>query len=82
MKNWNGTIRVSGIIADVNVVIQSKTRWRGSGTIVLDARDEVMCLYYTGRLEKTEIGSIAIDGCKKENGLCMFTFAGAGAILI
>lgn len=82
MKKWNGTIRVNGVSADVSVTVKSASDWSGSGTAVDDIDGEITGLYYTGRLAKTSIGSIAVTDCKTENGSLAFAFTGAGDSLI
>ncbi len=78
MKKWSGMIQINGVSANVSVTVKSASDWNGSGTAIDDIDGELTSLYYTGRLAKTSIGSIAITGCKTENGSITFTFAGAG----
>lgn len=82
MKKWSGTIQINGVSADVSVTVRSASDWNGSGTAIDDIDGEITNLYYTGRLAKTPVGSIAVTGCKAENGSITFTFTGAGEPLM
>jgi hypothetical protein len=81
MRTWSGKILIDGVSADVNAVIQSKAHWYGDGIAPLYGQDDLMRLYYTGRIIRTAIGSITIKSCTKENGLCAFAFLGTDVFL-